>query len=209
MALPTPTDPRPHLVPSQPFAERLYFVPLLLPRLLPEDAPPDSEFSLEPRTDAPNLRNLKPSQLWLQPSVVSSVVRAIGITHLSSELRTLKRLKQVDPDSILPATARANFQSLLREYDSDLTLSFHVAMYPQVLTNQRSTWAPSIPLQRKGRLPQYAHDKLLELQEKFDHLEQLGVFQHPEDVVITVKYLNPSFLVKKAQQRSLSCHCFC
>ena len=82
---------------------------------LPEDDHPDSEFSLEPRTDAPNLRNLKPSQLWLQLSVVSSVVQAIGIPNLSSELRTLKRLNQVDPDSILPATARANFQSLLRE----------------------------------------------------------------------------------------------
>lgn len=82
---------------------------------LPEDDHPDSEFSLEPRTDAPNLRNLKRSQLWLQLSVVSSVVQAIGIPNLSSELRTLKRLKQVDPDSILPATARANFQSLLRE----------------------------------------------------------------------------------------------
>ena len=51
--------------------------------------------------------------------------------------------------------------------------------------------------QQKGRLPQYARDKLVELQEKFDNLEQLGVFQRPEDVGITVEYLNPSFLVKK------------
>ena len=40
--------------------------------------------------------------------------------------------------------------------------------------------------QQKGRLPQYARDKLVELQEKFDHLEQLSVFQCPEDVGITV-----------------------
>ena len=56
---------------------------------------------------------------------------------------------------------------------------------------------PVEPPQRKGRLPQYARDKLVELQEKFDHLEQRGVFQRPEDVGITVEYLNPSFLVKK------------
>ena len=31
---------------------------------LPDDAPPDSEYALEPCTDAPSLRNLKPSQLW-------------------------------------------------------------------------------------------------------------------------------------------------
>ena len=53
------------------------------------------------------------------------------------------------------------------------------------------------PAQQKGHLPQYACDKLVELQEKFDHLEQLGAFQRPEDVGITLEYLNPSFLVKK------------
>ena len=53
------------------------------------------------------------------------------------------------------------------------------------------------PPQQKGCLPQYGRDKLVELQEKFDHLEQLGVFPRPEDVGITVEYLNLSFLVKK------------
>ena len=37
----------------------------------------------------------------------------------------------------------------------------------------------------------------LELQQTFDELEQLGVFKHPEDVGVSVEYLNPSFLVKK------------
>ena len=122
---------------------------------LPDDAPPDSEYALEPRTDAPSSHNLKPSQLWPQPSVVSSVARAIRIPNLSTEPRTLKRHEhfcqaipvfepkevpptgpaptqlpsppsnaiysasvQVDPNRILPRAARANFQSLLREYDS-------------------------------------------------------------------------------------------
>ena len=61
---------------------------------------------------------------------------------------------------------------------------------------------PVEPPQRKGRLLQYARDKLVELQENFDHLEQLGVFQRPEDVGITVEYLNPSFLVKKPNSGS-------
>ena len=43
----------------------------------------------------------------------------------------------------------------------------------------------------------YGRDKLTELQQKFDELENLGVFQRPEDLGITVEYLNPSFLVKK------------
>ena len=41
--------------------------------------------------------------------------------------------------------------------------------------------------QGKGRVPQYSRHKLVELLEKFDELEQWGVFE----------YLNPSFLIKK------------
>ena len=51
--------------------------------------------------------------------------------------------------------------------------------------------------QRKGRVPQYSRDKLVELQEKFDELEQCHVFRCPDDVGVSVEYLNPSFLVKK------------
>ena len=50
------------------------------------------------------------------------------------------------------------------------------------------------PLQRKGRLPQYALHQLLET---FDELEALGVFKRTEDINIPVEYLNPSFLIKK------------
>ncbi|XP_038064669.1 uncharacterized protein LOC119735050 [Patiria miniata] len=46
--------------------------------------------------------------------------------------------------------------------------------------------------------PQYSKDKLQELQHKFDDLEQKGVFARPEEVGITVEYLNPSFLIKKS-----------
>ena len=52
--------------------------------------------------------------------------------------------------------------------------------------------------QRKGRLPYYARNQLLELQHKFEKLEalKLGVFERPEDANISVQYFNPSFLVK-------------
>ena len=48
--------------------------------------------------------------------------------------------------------------------------------------------------QRKGLLPQYHHNKLVELQQKFDDLEAQGVFHRLEDISITIEYLNPSFL---------------
>jgi hypothetical protein len=36
---------------------------------------------------------------------------------------------------------------------------------------------PVQPPQRKGQLPQYAPNKIVELQEKFDELESQGIFQ--------------------------------
>ena len=46
---------------------------------------------------------------------------------------------------------------------------------------------PVEPPQWKSRLPQYDRDKLVELQEKFDRLEQLGVFQRPEDFTLGIR----------------------
>ena len=92
MAPPTHMGLRPLPAPPQPFAEPGEFLEVQLP----DDAPPDSEYVLKPPTDAPSLRNLKPSQLWPQPSVV----RGIRIPNLSTEPRTLKRHKhfcQVKP----------------------------------------------------------------------------------------------------------------
>ncbi|CAC5396858.1 unnamed protein product [Mytilus coruscus] len=57
---------------------------------------------------------------------------------------------------------------------------------------------PVQPPQRKGRMPQYSKNNLVELQNKFDELECKGVFRKPEDVGISVEYINPSFLVKRA-----------
>ncbi|KAK3714104.1 hypothetical protein QZH41_006169 [Actinostola sp. cb2023] len=56
---------------------------------------------------------------------------------------------------------------------------------------------PVEPPQREGRPPQYARNKLVELQQKFDDLEATGVFRRPEDTGVDVEYLNPSFLVSK------------
>ena len=53
------------------------------------------------------------------------------------------------------------------------------------------------PPQRKGNLPQYARNHLVELQAKFDELETMGLFVRPDDVPVNLEYLNPSFLIKK------------
>ena len=56
---------------------------------------------------------------------------------------------------------------------------------------------PVQPTQRKWRLPQYNKSNLMELQQKCDDLEDLGVLRKPEDIDIVAEYLNLSFLVKK------------
>ena len=56
---------------------------------------------------------------------------------------------------------------------------------------------PVQPPQRKGHLPQYARNQLVELQAKFDEFETMGVCVRPEDVPVNVEYLNPSLLIKK------------
>ena len=67
---------------------------------LPDDALPDCEYALEPRSDAPSVRKLTASQLWPPPSIVSSVAGKIRIPNLSSEPHSLKRNEhfcQVNP----------------------------------------------------------------------------------------------------------------
>ena len=78
---------------------------------------------------------------------------------------------QVDPHRILPEVVRANFQSLLSEYDSVFDPQFSGYNGSAGPYQATVNMGPVKPPQRKGRLLQYARDKLIELQEKFDHLE--------------------------------------
>ena len=69
----------------------------------------------------------------------------------------------------------------------------HAAGHFEAIVNM----GPVAPPQQKGRVPQYARDKLNELQMTFDTLEAAGVFKHPEVAGTIVEYVNPSFLAKK------------
>ena len=104
---------------------------------------------------------------------------------------------EVDPDNILPDTIRNQFREVLQTHDevfNPTIVGYNGTAGPvQASVNM----GPVQPPQRKGRVPQYSRDKLVELQQKFDELEQCQVFRRPEDIGVTVEYLNPSFLVKK------------
>ena len=104
----------------------------------------------------------------------------------------------LDPHNILSPKSRDDFRILHSKYDRvfspDISKGYNGAVGPfQAKVNM----GPVQPPQRKGRVPQYNRDKLVQLQDKIDELESQGVLRRPEDVGISVEYLNPSFLVKK------------
>ena len=103
----------------------------------------------------------------------------------------------LDPDGILPPAVRQEFETLHSEFDDVFDPDFKGYNGSAGPFEAVVNMGPVPPPQRKGRLPMYPRPSLVELQNKFDELEKSGVFARPEDVGITVEYLNPSFLVKK------------
>ena len=129
-----------------------------------------------------------PSQCETLPSIQSSTRPSFKDYSVGISL---------DPDNILSPSSRAKFLAINREFDqvfnSNFTGDKGVAGPLQGVLNM----GPTLPRQSKGHLPQYAHDRLVELQEKFDHFENVSVFKRPEDSGIVAEYVNLSFLVKK------------
>ena len=118
-------------------------------------------------------------------------------TRSSTPLVAVKHSSTVRlyPTNLLPATSKPS---------SLPSLTSTIRAWPKYQWLQRCSWsvrgesghgAGGTP-QRKGLLPQYPRNQLLELQHKFDELEAVGVFRRRKDVNIIVEYLNLSFLVK-------------
>ena len=102
----------------------------------------------------------------------------------------------VNPDSTLTAQESQSFKQLLREFDTVFDPNYsqynHAFGHYEAVVNM----GPVQPPQRKGRVPQYSRNKLQELQNEMDRLEEMGVFAKPEQANITVEYLNPTFIVR-------------
>jgi hypothetical protein len=111
--------------------------------------------------------------------------------------RPFSRDISIDPDNCLSPNMRNKFKELHSEFDDVFNPA--VSKYNgassklEAIVNMGST----LPPQRKGRLPHYNRDMLVELQGKFDELESMGVFATPEQVNVPVEYLILSFLVRK------------
>ena len=92
----------------------------------------------------------------------------------------------VDPDGCLDQDTRDKFIALNLEFDDVFNPSISKYNGASGKIEAVVNIGPTLPPQRKGRLPQYNRNTLEELQDKFD-----------EQVNVHVEYLNTSFLVKK------------
>ena len=104
---------------------------------------------------------------------------------------------KLDPDNLMPPDVRNKFNQTHQDFSH--VFNPRSSVYNGAVGPFEGTvnMGPTQPPQRKGHLPLYGRDKLVQLQDKFDELEEAGVFRRPEDVGISVEYVNPSFLVKK------------
>ena len=104
---------------------------------------------------------------------------------------------KLDPDNLLPKSVKDQFKQLHHTYN--MVFNPAISKYNGKSGDIKATvnMGPTMPPQRKGRLPQYNRNRLTELQAKFDELEKAGVFAKPEEVGVYVEYLNISFLINK------------
>ncbi|CAB4013222.1 Hypothetical predicted protein [Paramuricea clavata] len=96
----------------------------------------------------------------------------------------------LDPSHILPTNVFIKFGNLHKQFDTVFNPEIEGYNGASGPFKAKVNMGPVEPPQRKGRLPQYPRERLVELQQKFDKLEELGVFKQPEDVGIAVGYLN-------------------
>ena len=82
----------------------------------------------------------------------------------------------MDSDHTLPLHTCTRFHTLLQEYDDVYNPSFPGYTGKAGPFKANVNMGPVPPPQRKGHLPQYARDKLVELHQKIDDLEGRGVF---------------------------------
>ena len=103
----------------------------------------------------------------------------------------------IDPQNITPNEYKLKLECLCESYSHVFNPKFKGYNGRDGAVKATVNMGPVLPPQRKGRMPVYNKDKLQLLQNKFDELEELGVFEKPENVSVNVEYLNSSFLVRK------------
>ena len=104
----------------------------------------------------------------------------------------------VDPGNLLYQPDKDEFWRVNHKYDSVFSPDIGKYNGHSGSFKHEINMGPSLPPQRKGRVPQYDRNNKVLLQEKFDELQSKGVFARPEDLGVVAEYVSPSFLVSKS-----------
>ena len=116
----------------------------------------------------------------------------------SSDINQHSSSISIDPSNMLNDSIKKDFEAINHKFDHVFSpdvgkYNGHSGRFKHIIN-----MGPSLPPQQRGRVPQYDHGKKVLLQEKFDELQQQGVFAKPEDLGIVAEYVSPSFLVSKS-----------
>jgi len=148
--------------------------------------PFDGEVSIEPRIESPLSGSFTPKYLTtplLLPQGPSSSKFSESVV--------------VDPDGQLSSTDRLCFIETNKLFDNVFSTSLGCYNDQSGHIRANINIGPVEPPPRKEKLPLYNHGNLQQLQIEADKLEEMGVLAKPEDVGVQVKFVSPSFLVKK------------
>ena len=104
----------------------------------------------------------------------------------------------IDPDNIVSNDIKQRAFKLHSIYDEVFNPAVHKYNGFSGNIEGRVNMGPVLPPQRKAQSPHYNHEKLVQLQDQFDTLEESGVFCKPEALGIVAEYINMSFLVPKS-----------
>ncbi|PFX17939.1 hypothetical protein AWC38_SpisGene17717 [Stylophora pistillata] len=175
----------------------------------PEEAwpPPQQIQSVDHAVSVPNMTGsrilLKSGKQLCQPRQILPVESSTSPPHtcgaVSPSPVTRKPFSPrviLDPDGCLDQYTRDKFIALNLEFDDVFNTSISKYNGASGKIEAVVNIGPTLPPQRKGRLPQYYRNTLEELQNKFDDLEAAGVFAKPEQVNVHVEYLKTSLLEK-------------
>ena len=103
----------------------------------------------------------------------------------------------VDPNSQLSNEWKDKFRTLHKKFDKGFEPKIGCYNDASGKIGACVNIGSAVPPTHKLHASSYSHSNLQMLQDKFDELEQEGVFAHPEDVGVAVKHVSPSFLVRK------------
>ena len=103
----------------------------------------------------------------------------------------------VDPDGQLSVADRQSFIQINQQFDSVFAPTIGLYNDNSGPLRAHVHMGPVEPPPRKGKLPLYSNNNMQLLQAVADKLEKQGVLAKPEDLGIKVKFVSPSFLVRK------------